>query len=216
MAQVKIRTYSKEKQLVNERRQQITKGALHLFLKNGYHQTSVRQIAEASGMSVGSIYHYIGSKEDILYLLIEEGLEKTLSSIRGLQEIADPVEALSKAVDKWNRSIDEFQDMTVFAYQEMRNLNHEMRTRLQEIDMRAAAIFERILSEGVRQDKFHVENVKLFAHTMLVLGHMWAFRRWFLRRHYTLEQYIQLQKQLILSAAGTAKAQEDSTPSKGR
>lgn len=207
MAQAGIRTYSKGEQLVKERRQQITKGALHLFIKNGYHQTSVRQIAEACDMSVGSIYHYVGSKEDILYLLIEDVLTKALTVMQELSETPDVVQALSKAIDRWNRAIDEFQDMTLFSYQEMRNLNRDMRTHLQEIDMRAAALFEKIISEGVRQGKFHVENIKLFAHTILVLGHMWSFRRWFLRKHYTLEEYIQFQKQLILRAAGAPEVE---------
>jgi len=207
MAQVGIRTYSKEEQLVTERRQQITKGALHLFIKNGYHQTSVRQIAEACDMSVGCMYHYVGSKEDILYLLIEDTSTKALKAMQELSDTPHVVQALTRAIDRWDRAIDEFQDMTLFTYQEMRSLSRDMRVRLQDIDLRAAALLEKIISDGVRQGKFHVENIKLLSHTIVVLGHMWSFRRWFLRKHCTLEEYIQFQKQLILRAAGVPEVE---------
>ena len=41
-------------------------GAAHeLFLKQGYHGTSMRQIAGATGITLGAIYNYFSSKEEI-------------------------------------------------------------------------------------------------------------------------------------------------------
>lgn len=37
------------------------------------------------------------------------------------------------------------------------------------------------------------------AHNIIVLGQMWAFRRWALQRHYTLEEYIRVQTSLLLN-----------------
>jgi hypothetical protein len=36
------------------------------------------------------------------------------------------------------------------------------------------------------------------AHNITVLGHMWTFRRWFLARHYTIDDYIDLQVDFII------------------
>lgn len=214
MAKVKIRTYSKAKRLVNERRRQITKGALQLFLENGYHQTSVRRIAEACGMSLGSIYHYIGSKEDILYLFIGEATTRSIATMRQLSECTEPIRALTQAIDKWYHLTDELQGEILFSYQEIRNLKPEMRAYLLENNIRIADIFEKILLEGINQGTFHVEDAKLVAHSILFLGHMWALRRWFLRKHYTLEQYIRLQTQLILAEVGAVETQEVDTVGK--
>jgi len=61
-----ISTNIKKPELVAKRRQKITEVAMDLFLKNGYHGTTVREICEASGVNRASIYDYFASKEDIL------------------------------------------------------------------------------------------------------------------------------------------------------
>jgi len=45
--------------------------ALELFSSQGFGATSMRQISERSGLSVGNLYHHFASKEDIFQLLIE-------------------------------------------------------------------------------------------------------------------------------------------------
>jgi hypothetical protein len=42
------------------------------------------------------------------------------------------------------------------------------------------------------------ETVTMLAHNISVLGHMWAFRRWDLARHFTLDEYIGYQTDFVL------------------
>jgi hypothetical protein len=42
-------------------------------------------------------------------------------------------------------------------------------------------------------------SMDLVAHNIAVIGHMWTFRRWFLARHYTIEDYIRHQTAFILN-----------------
>jgi AcrR family transcriptional regulator len=51
-------------------REQLIEAALHQFAANGYHGTSMRQIAEAAGLAVGGIYNHFASKEEILKAVI--------------------------------------------------------------------------------------------------------------------------------------------------
>lgn len=51
-------------------REQLIEAALHQFAANGYHGTSMRQIAEAAGVAVGGIYNHFASKEEILKAVI--------------------------------------------------------------------------------------------------------------------------------------------------
>jgi len=46
-------------------RQQIEDAAYDLFLEQGFHATSVRQIAQRSGLALGGIYNHFSSKEEI-------------------------------------------------------------------------------------------------------------------------------------------------------
>ncbi len=64
-----IHTAAKNADLIQKRHQQIVDGACQLFFKKGYHPTTIRDIARACGMSMGQLYHYISSKDDVLYLV---------------------------------------------------------------------------------------------------------------------------------------------------
>jgi AcrR family transcriptional regulator len=50
----------------SEKKWEITKAAAALFIKKGTVNTGVREIAEASGITVGTLYHYFKSKEEII------------------------------------------------------------------------------------------------------------------------------------------------------
>jgi AcrR family transcriptional regulator len=53
-------------------RRRILDAAYKLFLDQGYHATSMRQIAARSGMALGGIYNHFGSKDDIFSAIIAE------------------------------------------------------------------------------------------------------------------------------------------------
>ncbi len=51
-------------------RQAIEDAALSLFMKQGYHATSMRQIAERAGLALGGIYNHFMSKDEIFSAII--------------------------------------------------------------------------------------------------------------------------------------------------
>lgn len=55
-------------------RQRITDEAAHLFLTNGYAETSLRDIAAAVGIKAGSIYYHFESKDDLLLAILRRGM----------------------------------------------------------------------------------------------------------------------------------------------
>ena len=52
-------------------RSKILEAAHDLFLRNGFHGTSMRQIADAAGVAVGGLYNHWGSKEDIFAAVLD-------------------------------------------------------------------------------------------------------------------------------------------------
>ncbi len=48
----------------------IEDAAIQLFLEQGYHATSMRQIAEHAGLALGGIYNHFSSKEEIFEAII--------------------------------------------------------------------------------------------------------------------------------------------------
>lgn len=60
---------AKDEVLIENKQRQIVQGACKIFFTKGYHPTTIREIAEACDMSMGQLYHYISSKDDVLFLV---------------------------------------------------------------------------------------------------------------------------------------------------
>jgi len=58
-----------------KRRWEILETALELFIRNGYAETRISDIAEKAGISVGLLFHYFGSKLGLYEELIRIGME---------------------------------------------------------------------------------------------------------------------------------------------
>jgi len=59
-----------------QRRIQILEAALDLFIRKGYGETKIADIAEAADMSMGLLFHYFESKERLYEVLVRSGCER--------------------------------------------------------------------------------------------------------------------------------------------
>lgn len=104
----------------------MVKAAVNLFKENGFHRTTTREIAKASGFSIGTLYEYIRSKEDILYLVcdsIYEGVREKLNEQIGMTE--GSIDHVKKAIAVYFNVVDEMQDEVLVMYQEVKSLSRE-------------------------------------------------------------------------------------------
>lgn len=77
----------------------IREKAAELFFEKGYHATSLREVAAASGLKVGSLYNHITSKEDLLLQVMGGTMDDLVDAQRAaLAGDADQVERLRAAV----------------------------------------------------------------------------------------------------------------------
>jgi AcrR family transcriptional regulator len=198
-----IPTLVKDAGLVEKRRRQIIDAAVGLFVNKGFHLTTTREIARAAGFSIGTLYEYIKSKEDVLYLVCDAIHSEVEEQLRQAVDVGTTGrEALTGAVANYFGVCERMQDHILLVYQETGSLSPESRKYVLANEERVTAIFEDILRRGARDGTLHPgpdKAVRLMAHNITVLGHMWTFRRWFLMRHYTLAEFTELQTSMILN-----------------
>ena len=197
-----ISTKIKNSDLVNRRRRQIADAAVQLFIDNGFHKTTTRQIARRAGVSIGSLYEYIASKEDVLYLVFESiYFEVERSVAKTIEKAGIGGDALSEVIRAYFLGCYRMNDLILLIYQETRSLPLQWRKRVQENELRITGIFMKMLTrlaaEGVLLN-LDESAIELAAHNISMLGHMWSFRRWYLARHHRIEDYINLQTEFIL------------------
>jgi AcrR family transcriptional regulator len=203
-AQIKdIPTQIKNKALVTRRRRQIVDAAVELFLQNGFHKTTTRQIAGAAGISIGLLYEYIATKEDILYLVCEAIHEEMNAAVTAaLARTEKGTHPLAVAIREYFLVCHRLSDHIVLIYQEIHSLPANWRKIVRENEMKINGLFAQVLETLIVEGKLpdmEESALDLAAHNISVLGHMWAFRRWLLSRYYTIDEYIEIQTGFILN-----------------
>jgi AcrR family transcriptional regulator len=176
----------------NEKKWEIVKAAAALFIKQGTVNTGVRDIAEASGITVGTLYHYFKSKEEIISSFMDfavSGTDEFLKQAETRLAKVEPRKALRQAMGLYMDFTSEAQNIVLFWHQETRNLSHELRKRLLDNEFVLADVFEKIIKRGQQAGVFKVKNSWLAAHNVIIMCDMWAFRRWALGRRITAEQF---------------------------
>jgi AcrR family transcriptional regulator len=89
-----------------QRRAQILAAAMTCFARQGYHATSMDDVVRESGLSVGAIYSYFASKEDLFLALSDDRAEQTLTYLNEVFRRPGPMADRSReAVDYFFRQL---------------------------------------------------------------------------------------------------------------
>lgn len=197
-----VKASVKDERLVQKRRDQMIKGAVALFKQKGFHRTTTREIAGAAGFSIGTLYEYIRTKEDILFLVcdsiyenVRERLEQELAQKKGT------IQSLKIGIAHYFHIVDEMQTEFLVLYQETKSLPKDAQHYILQKETDMVAMFELGLKKCVENGALELSErqVALIAHNIFVLGQMWGFRRWALQKEYTLDEYVELQTGLLFS-----------------
>ena len=125
-------------------------GASKVLYEQGFHGVSIRDIAAACGMSMGQLYHYISSKDDILFLMhvySQEMWHQHLADA-GFDQIADPVAKLEHGLRITMKYLSENRDLYQFLYTESKYLDREhLREVLDLDDQNVVGFYRHLLSE---------------------------------------------------------------------
>lgn len=93
--------------------------AARVFAKRGYHETSMRDLARESGVSLSGLYYYVKSKDELLFLIQDRSFAAVLAGMHeALEGVENPLERLA-------RFIDNHLDYFASHMAEMKVLSHE-------------------------------------------------------------------------------------------
>ncbi len=207
---VDIPTQIKNPDLVERRRRQIIDAAVELFIEKGFHKTTTRQIATRARLPVGSMYEYVSSKEDILYLVCDAIHGEMETSVTDVMDRAGQGSGvLAKVIREYFLVCDRMSDHILLIYQEAKSLTEQWRRKVLDREVRITGIFVKLIGElaasGGLPPMEH-QAIEVTAHNITVLGHMWTFRRWFFGRAYTIDDYIDIQTNFILGMCHEQKS----------
>ncbi|CDQ38274.1 MULTISPECIES: TetR/AcrR family transcriptional regulator [Virgibacillus] len=188
-----ISTSIKDQQLIEKRRRQMIKGAITLFKEKGFHRTTTREIAKASGFSIGTLYEYIRTKEDILFLVCDAIYQQVQERLVAQIDLTNSsVEHFEKVIRSYFYLMDDMQEEVVIMYQEVKSLKKETKEYVLQKERDMVAMLERVI-DTCFPGTISLLDRELLANNIFIQGQMWGFRRWMLQKQFTLEDYIDRQ-----------------------
>jgi AcrR family transcriptional regulator len=112
------------------RRQEVLRTAAREFARRGYHATSMDDLSTATGLAAGGLYHYIGSKEQLLFAILGQLMDPLLERAREVEaSAAPPAERLRTLLRVWLSHIEDHHDHMLVFTQERRVLEQDARWR---------------------------------------------------------------------------------------
>ncbi|MBK1785452.1 TetR/AcrR family transcriptional regulator [Prauserella cavernicola] len=79
--------------------ERVRRAAVKLFATKGFHGTGIRDLAQAAKLSSASLYHYMGTKEELLAGIMRDCLRNLLDeATTALEGVSDPVERVRRLV----------------------------------------------------------------------------------------------------------------------
>ena len=131
-----------------ERRQDgLVRHAAREFARRGYDQTTMQDLAASMGLATGALYHYFGSKEELLVAICDQLMEPLLARALELMAPAgDGDERLRELVRLWVAHVVAHRDHMLVFQQERHVIESGDRWR----SVRAARkAFERIVADAL-------------------------------------------------------------------
>jgi len=170
-----------------------------LFIEIGYHQTSMRDISRATGMSMGSLYRYISTKEELLYLVFARHHHRIKDILfdRIVLIKEDPKQLLKQFVANFINNKSEFIDEMMMLQYESKFMSKVNLAQVREKEVEEIYELEKIVRAGVHQGIFKAEDTYFTAVMIIYQLSILATKGWMFEGKYSekeidvlLEDYV--------------------------
>ncbi|WP_430396234.1 TetR/AcrR family transcriptional regulator [Ferrovibrio sp.] len=173
----------KNADLVAERREQILRAAIEIILMRGFHAATASEIADRVGIAQGSLYNYVRSKGDILYLICDEAVSRYHDAVAvAIEGVTDPRQRLVRAIRAAVEAQVRHRNHILIVMREGHALDPQAQALIRD---RVDSFFDRMkamVAECAPDAVTAETSAALLAEIITYLPTMAAMRRWRLRQ----------------------------------
>ena len=195
---------------IQETEKKIIQAALELFVRNGYHGTSINDIVQKVGVTKGALYSHFTSKGELLLRIIDEFKIKFIDKmIRSTNEYqGNALEKLHHTISFNARFAVENQDLCIFLTFLTTELNAavDFEPPLKNVYREYQKFISKLIQQGIRQGFFRKDlDPDLVALSFMAL-HDGVLHQWVLNRnHVDGEQYVRTFRKIFLYGLSDTK-----------
>ena len=169
--------------LVRERRRALIDAAVEVFFAKGYHACRVADVAEAAGISQGTVYNYVNSKEDLLFMIVEDhflAYERIVgSALEPARTSREKLDALLKGTVE---AIFKYRKHYVVMLRELHHVERNRRRAFMQLAAEQRKFCENILVEIAEEENLNIGNSLLMSNLVVFLPSFLISRGWDFRK----------------------------------
>lgn len=173
--------------------EKIFEATLKISNRKGFQAMSMRMLSKECGLSMGALYAYFQSKEELLGMLQRQHRNIMVRIFEDrIKENMLPMEKLDTAIRTHLYLSEVMQPWFYFAYMEAKNMPRIKQEKAMAAELATEKIFSDILLEGIENKVFVNHNHNLIAGMLKAVLQDWYLKRWkFKGRKISVDQYAQ-------------------------
>lgn len=189
-----IPTTIKNPKRVAHRRTELIDVATKMFLERGFHNTSIRDIVRACTFNVASLYMYVSSKEDILYLVAQDLMNNIAQKLsETMLDHNSPERSLEIGFASYCQIVNRYRRQIRLLYREVGFLPPEPRSAVVATVSDVITYFESIIAKGIEAGVFRKVPARLAGLDVMFIAHMIALHTREVKAVGDLDAYIDYQ-----------------------
>lgn len=169
----------------------ILESTFRITARRGFHAMSLRDLCQDTGISMGGIYNYLGSKEELARMVTEfvgvTIVELNKPLLQATEDTASEFEAHLRA-QVYMAEL--FRPWYFFVYMETKNLASDQIRRAIEVERAILHFKESLIQKGIEDGIYEQVDIQLTASALQTIVEDWYLKAWHFReRGLTANQY---------------------------
>ena len=171
--------------------ERIFSATLKISNKKGFQAMSMRDLARETNMSMGALYSYFSSKEDLLAMLQHQRRTITRRILEAsIEDESEPAARLRSAILTHLYLSEVMQPWFYFSYMEAKNLSRREQGLAVASELYTEKLFADIIKQGQSQGCFSLRDPQLTASVIKAMLQDWYLKRSkHRRRNLSVDQY---------------------------
>ncbi len=190
--------------------ERIFDATLKISNKKGFQAMSMRDLSQETNLSMGALYSYFSSKEELLEMLQHQHRTITIRILEAyIHAQKDPSGKLRIAIRTHLYLSEIMQPWFYFSYMETKNLSKQQQELAIASELYTEKIFSDILNEGQIQGYFQIDDLQLTASVIKAMLQDWYLKRWkYAKRKISVDQYARFVLDMVEAYISDGKASQ--------
>lgn len=191
----------KKEETVIRNLSRIFDAALKISNEKGFQAMSMRDFSRETGLSMGALYSYFASKDELLDMILRQGRQLVKRILdQHIHPIGDPVEKLETAIRSHIYLSEALQPWFYFSFMEAKNMSAREKEKTVASELYTDQLFADILKEGQDAGLFALRDLQQSAGGIKALLQDWYVKRWkYARRRTKVDQYADFVVEFVMA-----------------